>query len=446
MLCEEKGAKLRVVPINDNGEILFEGYEKLFGPRTKLVSVVYVSNSLGTINPVKRIVAAAHQRGVPVLVDGAQAVSHLKLDVQDLDCDFFVFSGHKVYGPTGIGVLYGKEKYLTPMPPWQGGGDMIASVTFAKTSYADLPNKFEAGTPDIAGAVGLGAALDYVDLVGLDNIRVHEDRLLRYATENLRQIPGVRIIGTAANKTGVLSFIVENPPLSALDVGTKLDLAGVEVRTGHHCCQPVMDRYGIPGTARASFAMYNSIEEIDSFVAALSKIVAEAAKARPAAPVKAEPTYPKPTYPKAYADSPRAAADKIAAVFEFLDNWPERYQQIIDFGKKLPPMPMEMKTEPNRVHGCQSTVHIAARKKPGTDDVLEFLADSDADIVRGLIAILQRIYNGQKAEDVLGFDVEGFFTRIGLDKNLTLGRRNGLSSMVKRIRGLASLLNGTNEK
>jgi cysteine desulfurase/selenocysteine lyase len=377
------------------------------------------------------------------LIDGAQAVSHLKVDVQDIDCDFFVFSGHKVYGPTGIGVLYGKAKHLEAMPPWQGGGDMIASVTFEKTIYADLPNKFEAGTPDIAGAVGLGAAIDYVGLVGLENVAVHEDRLLRYASENVRQIPGVRIIGTATHKTAVLSFIVENPPMSALDVGTKLDLEGVEVRTGHHCCQPVMDRFGIPGTTRASFAMYNSIEEVDHFVAALRKIVTEAAaKSRPLAPAAtAEPSYPKP-----YAASPKTGADKLAAAFEFLDNWPERYQQIIDFGKKLPPMPVELKTEPNRVYGCQSTVHIAARKKPGTADVLEFLADSDADIVRGLIAILQRVYNGQKASDVLAFDVEGFFTRIGLDKNLTLGRRNGLSSMVQRIRKLASLLNGTTEK
>jgi cysteine desulfurase/selenocysteine lyase len=441
MLCEEKGATLKVVPINEHGEFLFEEFERLICPRTKLVSVVHVSNSLGTINPVKRIIAAAHQHGIPVLIDGAQAVSHLKVDVQDLDCDFFVFSGHKVYGPTGIGVLYGKQTHLSAMPPWQGGGDMIASVTFAKTTYADLPNKFEAGTPDIAGAVGLGAAIDYVELVGLDNIRVHEDRLLRYATENLRQISGVRIIGMAGIKTGVLSFIVEDPPLSALDVGAKLDLEGVEVRTGHHCCQPVMDRFGIPGTVRASFSMYNSIEEIDSFVGALRKIVAEAAKKPPALPASPQPTYPKP-----YAVSPKASADKIAAAFEFLDNWPERYQQIIDFGKKLPPMPLELKTEANRVHGCQSTVHIAARKKPGTTDVLEFLADSDADIVRGLIAILQRIYNGQKAQDVLEFDVEGFFNRIGLDKNLTLGRRNGLASMVQRIRNLAALLNGANAK
>jgi cysteine desulfurase/selenocysteine lyase len=440
MLCEEKGAKVRVIPINENGELLFEEFEKLLGPRTKLVSVVHVSNSLGTINPVKRIIASAHKHGVPVLIDGAQAVSHLKVDVQDLDCDFYAFSGHKVYGPTGIGVLYGKQKHLNAMPPWQGGGDMIASVTFEKTTYAELPNKFEAGTPDIAGAVGLGAAVDYLELVGLDNAHIHEDRLLRYATENMRQIPGVRIIGTAVPKTGVLSFTVEN--LSALDVGTKLDLEGIEVRTGHHCCQPVMDRFGIPGTVRASFAMYNSIEEIDALIAAVSKIAGEAAGRRAAA----AQSVAEPTYPKAYAPSPKAAADKIAAVFEFLDDWPERYQQIIDFGKKLPPMPSDLKVEANRVYGCQSTVHIAARKKPGTSDVLEFLADSDADIVRGLIAVLQRIYNGQKAKDVLAFDVEGFFGRIGLDKNLTLGRRNGLASMVQRIRNLATLLSGTGEK
>lgn len=438
ILCEEKGATLRVVPINDRGEFLFEEYEKLLGARTKLVAVVHVSNSLGTINPVKRIVEAAHDRGIPVLLDGAQAIPHLKVDVRDLDCDFYGFSGHKVYGPTGIGVLYGKEELLKAMPPWQGGGDMIASVTFAKTTYAELPNKFEAGTPDIAGAVGLGAALDYVELVGLPNVAAHEERLLRRATEKLREIPGVRIIGTAAHKAAVVSFIIEDPPLSALDIGTKLDIEGIAVRTGHHCCQPVMDRFGIPGTVRASFAMYNSLEEVDRLVAAVRKIVVEAAvKSRPAAPAQAEPTYP-----KAYAPSPQAAADKLAAAFELLDTWPERYQQLIDFGKRLPPMHTALKTEATRVYGCQSTVHIAARKKPGTADVLEFLADSDADIVRGLIALLQRVYNGQRAADVLAFDMEGFFARLGLDQNLTLGRRNGLAAMVQRIRNLAGVLTG----
>jgi cysteine desulfurase/selenocysteine lyase len=437
MLCEEKGATLRVVPINDRGEFLFDEYEKLLGPRTKLVSVVHVSNSLGTVNPVKRIIEAAHRRGVPVMIDGAQAAAHLRLDVQDLDCDFYAISGHKLYGPTGIGVLFGKEKHLRTMPPYQGGGDMIASVTFEKTTYAELPNKFEAGTPDIAGAIGLAAAIDYVESVGLENIAAHEDKLLQHATEKVQQIPGVRILGTAAHKVGVLSFVVEDPPVSALDVGVKLDLEGIAVRTGHHCCQPVMDRFGLPGTARASFAMYNTTEEIDHFAAALKKIVAEAAaKARPAAavlPVEA-------SYAKASAPSPREAAEKLADVFDFLDDWSDRYAHIIELGKKIPPMPAALKTEANRVHGCQSTVHISARKKPGSRDVLEFVADSDADLVRGLIGVLERVYSGQRAEDILAFDVEGFFARLGLDQHLTMGRRNGLAAMVQRVRALAATL------
>ncbi len=436
MLCEEKGARLQVVPINDRGEFLFEEYEKLLGPRTKLVAVVHVSNSLGTINPVREIVAAAHRRGIPVLIDGAQAVPHLRIDVQELGCDFYAFSGHKVYGPTGIGALYGREELLKAMPPWQGGGDMIASVTFAKTTYAELPNKFEAGTPDIGGAVGLGTAFDYVERVGFENIAAHEERLLKHGTEALQKIPGVRLIGTAGKKAAVLSFIVEDPPLAALDVGARLDVEGIEVRTGHHCCQPVMDRFGIPGTVRASLAMYNTIEEVDRLAVALRTIVAEATKRRTV--VAAPPV--EPVYPKPYAPSPKVAADKLVDTFELLDSWPERYQQIIDFGKKLPPMPAALKTEANYVRGCQSTVHIAARKKPGTDDVLEFLADSDADLVRGLIAILQRVYSGQRAGDVRGFDVESFIGRLGLDKNLTLGRRNGLAAMVQRIRDLAATL------
>jgi cysteine desulfurase/selenocysteine lyase len=263
MACEQTGAVLRVVPIDEAGEFLLDEYEKLLSERTKIVSVVHLSNSLGTVNPVRRIVELAHARGVPVLLDGAQSAGHLPVDVQELDCDFFVFSGHKVYGPTGIGVLYGKARVLEAMPPWHGGGEMIQSVTFAKTTYAGLPNKFEAGTPHIVGAIGMGVALDYVRSVGLANIAAHDDRLMRYATEQMRQVPGLRIIGTAAHKAGAISFVLEDPPVSALDVGTKLDLEGIAIRTGHHCCQPVMERFGIPGTARVSFALYNTTEEID---------------------------------------------------------------------------------------------------------------------------------------------------------------------------------------
>jgi cysteine desulfurase/selenocysteine lyase len=436
MLCEQTGAILRVVPINDRGEFQFDEYERLLGPRTKLVSVVHVSNSLGTINPVKEIIAAAHRHGARVLIDGAQAVPHMAVDVRALDCDFYAFSGHKVYGPTGIGVLYGKTELLDAMPPYQGGGDMIHSVSFVRTTYNALPYKFEAGTPNIAGSVGLAAALDYVESIGQDNITAHEAALLAYATEQLAKIPGVRILGTAAHKAAVISFVVDDPPISALDLGTRLDLEGVAVRTGHHCCQPVMDRYGIQATARASFGLYNTSEDVDAFVTALRKIVSGAAARKPL-PVALPP---EPVYSPAAADSPEAVAAELAEVFEFLSDWSERYQYIIDSGKKLPPLPNEFRTEPNRVHGCQSTVFLAARKKPGTTDVLEFLADSDAELVRGLIAVLARLFSGQHAAAILAFDVEGFFARLGLDQHLTLGRRNGLASMVQRIRGLASMI------
>jgi cysteine desulfurase/selenocysteine lyase len=436
LLCEQTGAVLRVVPISDDGEFLFDEYEKLLSPRTKFVSVVHVSNSLGTVAPVRQIIEHAHRRGVPVLLDGAQSAAHMPIDVQELDCDFFVFSGHKLYGPTGIGVLYGKAALLERMPPYHGGGDMIKSVTFAKTTYADLPNKFEAGTPDIAGVIGLGAAIDYVQSVGLENVAAHEDRLLRYAAEKVKQIPGVRILGNAAHKAAVLSFVVEDPPISPLDLGVKLDLEGIAVRTGHHCCQPVMDRFGVAATVRASFAMYNATAEIDVFAAALRKIVAEAAdRARPGAVAG-----PEATYAEAAADSPLAAAEELAETFEFFDDWAERYQYLLELGEKIPPVPAGLKTEANRVRGCQSTVFLSARKKPGTADVLEFAAESDADLVNGLIAVLERLFSGQRAADVLAFDVERFFARLGLDQHLTLGRRNGLASMVQRIRGHAAAL------
>jgi len=271
IVCEERGAVLRVVPINDAGEILLEAYERLLGPRTKLVAVAHVSNALGTINPVKDIVALAHARDVPVLVDGAQAAPHLAVDVQDLDCDFYAFSGHKLYGPTGVGVLYGKAERLEAMPPYQGGGDMISSVTFEKTIYNQIPFKFEAGTPDIAGVVGLGAALDYLNGIGVEVAATHEDELLAYATERITALPKVRIIGTARQKASVLSFVVDG--VHPHDIGTILDREGVAIRAGHHCAQPVMDRFGVPATARASFAFYNTKEDVDALVAGVTRVL-----------------------------------------------------------------------------------------------------------------------------------------------------------------------------
>jgi cysteine desulfurase/selenocysteine lyase len=270
MVCEEKGARLRVVPINDAGELLLDEYEKLLNDRTRIVAVTHVSNALGTINPVKSIVATAHARGIPVLVDGAQAVPHMRVDVQDLGCDFYAFSAHKMFGPTGVGILYGREELLEAMPPYQGGGDMIKSVTFEKTLYNDLPFKFEAGTPNIAGGIGLGAAIDYVLGMDMNSVMAYEHELLHYATQKLLEVPGLRIIGTAKEKAGVISFVLEG--VHPHDIGTILDYEGIAIRTGHHCAQPVMQRFGIPATARASFAFYNTKDEVDVLVRAVRKV------------------------------------------------------------------------------------------------------------------------------------------------------------------------------
>jgi cysteine desulfurase/selenocysteine lyase len=271
ILCGQTGATLKIAPIDDRGEIILEEYEKLLGPRTKLVGVAHVSNSLGTINPVGRMIAMAHEHGASVLVDGAQAAAHTPIDVQGLDCEFYAISGHKMFGPTGIGALYGKRALLETMSPYQGGGDMIASVTFEKTTYNRLPHKFEAGTPNIAGAIGLGAAIDYLNAIGLGPIAAHEDQLLRYATERVStEVPGIRLIGTAPRKACILSFTIGD--IHAHDVGTILDQEGVAIRAGHHCTQPVMDRFGVPATVRASFAMYNTREDADRLVAALHKV------------------------------------------------------------------------------------------------------------------------------------------------------------------------------
>jgi len=271
MLCEEKGAILKVIPINQAGEIIFEEYEKLLSPRTKLVSVVHISNALGTINPIKQMIAKAHEVGAKFLVDGAQGAVHLEIDVQDLDCDFYAFSGHKVYAPTGIGALYGKREILEAMPPYHGGGEMIKEVTFEKTTYNDLPFKFEAGTPNIADVIAFAKALDFVNEIGKNNIATHEQKLLEYATQRICEVEGLKIIGTAKDKASVISFIFED--IHHADVGTLLDTQGIAVRTGHHCTQPLMKYLGLSGTTRASFAVYNTFEEIDTLIAGLQKAV-----------------------------------------------------------------------------------------------------------------------------------------------------------------------------
>ena len=270
IVSQQTGANLRIIPVNDAGELDMEAYKRLLGPRTKLVAVTHVSNALGTINPVKFIIELAHDHNVPVLLDGAQAIAHLPVDVQALDCDFYAFSGHKLYGPTGIGALYGKAALLDAMPPYQGGGDMIRSVSFEGTTYNTLPYKFEAGTPNIAGVIGLGAAVDYVTSIGFDTLAAHEQELLAYATQSVADVPGLRIIGTAREKTSILSFMLEG--VHPHDIGTILDREGVAIRAGHHCTMPLMERFGVSATARASFALYNTRMEVDKLVAAIHQV------------------------------------------------------------------------------------------------------------------------------------------------------------------------------
>jgi cysteine desulfurase/selenocysteine lyase len=271
LACDERGAKLQVAPIDDRGELMLDEFAKLLSPRTRLVAITHVSNALGTVNPIREITRLAHAQGVPVLVDGAQAVPHGRVDVRELDCDFYTFSGHKLFGPSGVGVLYGKASLLTEMPPYQGGGEMILSVTFDKSVFQEIPHKFEAGTPDIAGVVGLGAAIDYVEAIGYERIAAHERDLLAFGTGLLGEIPGLRMIGTAAKKAAVLSFVLEG--IHPHDVGTVLDQEGIAVRTGHHCAQPVMERFGVPATTRASLALYNDRSDLVALADGLRKVV-----------------------------------------------------------------------------------------------------------------------------------------------------------------------------
>ncbi len=438
MLCNEKGASLRVIPITDAGELCVEAYEATLTERTKLVALAHVSNALGTVNRVKTLIEIAHRRDIPVLVDGAQAVAHLEVDVQDLDCDFYAFSGHKVYGPMGIGVLYGKIQHLEEMPPWQCGGDMVKTVSFEGTSFNEAPAKFEAGTPDVAGAVGLAVALDEIESIGRSAIAHHEACLLDHALGRLGAIRGIRLIGTPARRAGVISFVVEDQPLTAMDIGIRLNLEGVAVRTGHHCCQPLMERLGVPGTIRASVGVYTTLAEIDHLADALGAIVATA-RSRPSQRESLEiADLAAAGYPPATAVSVGAAASALLEELDALEDWPERYEYLIELGRKLPAMPPELMTAAHRVRGCQSTVFLAPRARPGCTDRVEFLAESDSEIVRGLLALLQRLFSGQRAVEILGFDLGGFLARTGLESHLTTGRRNGLAEMIRRLHAFAA--------
>jgi cysteine desulfurase/selenocysteine lyase len=438
--AQHHGAAVRPIPVNDRGELLLDEYARMLVPgKTKIVAVSQLSNSLGTIHDVGRIIKLAHSAGAKVLVDGAQWVAHYPTDVQALDADFYVFSGHKLYGPTGIGVLYGKRELLEAMPPYQSGGDMIHSVSFSGTTFADLPNKFEAGTPHIAGAIGLGAAIDYVTAIGMSAIAAHDEALGHYLNERMSEIPGVHIVGTAARKGGICSFIIEDPPISTHDAGMLLDMEGVAVRTGHHCCQPAMERMNVSATIRASLALYSTREEVDALVASVRKIIETERASLRAAPLS-KPGAPSGAleYPAPAAMSVSAAADELAENFDFLGDADQRNQYILDLGEKIPAMPAALKTEATRVHGCMSVVHLYGRGGGGPDATIEFIADSDAHIVRGLIALLEKLFSGQRASEVLAFDMDAFMRRIHLEQFISTQRRNGLAGMIKRVRDLAA--------
>ena len=428
-----RGATVRPIPVNDRGEINVEEFQNLLtGGKARLVAITQVSNSLGTIIDVASLTRLAHRAGAKVLIDGAQWIAHYPTDVRAIDADFYVFSGHKLYGPTGIGVLYGKRALLEAMPPYQSGGDMIASVSFGQTTFAELPNKFEAGTPDIAGAVGLAAAIDFLQSVGMDHIAQHEDELGHYLNQQIAAIEGVRIVGTAANKAGICSFVIDDPAMSAHDVGVLLDLENIAVRTGHHCCQPAMERMKVSATIRASVALYNTKEEVDVLTRVLRKIIADERRTF-VAPQRNDNEL---RYPSAVANSVQAAADELAENFDFLEDREARTQYLLDLGEKISAMPAALKNESARVHGCMSVVHLFGRfdEKQKT---IEFVADSDAHLVRGLIALLQKLFSGQRASDVLTFDIEAFLRRIQLDQFISTQRRNGLAGMVQKIRALA---------
>ena len=432
LAAEATGAKVMTLPMNDRGELDYGRLGEFVTNKTKLVAMQHVSNALGTIHDVRRVISAAKEVGAVTLIDGAQHVGHRPTDVQDIDCDFYCFSGHKLFGPTGVGVLWGRRAILEAMPPFMGGGDMIESVTWERTTYAPIPAKFEAGTPDISGVVGLAAAMKYVQTLGWDAIQSHEQILLDHATRRLLDVPGLRIIGTAAAKEGVVSFVLEDPPVSSLDIGMKLDAQGIAVRTGHHCAQPLMDAFGIPGTTRASFAFYNTLDEIDLLADALHAVVAEAKKHLKAPPAATDEV----RWPEAKAATPDAAAQSLIDDFAFLKEAGEDPRDLIlDLGKNLLPMPAGSKNEATHVKGCMSQVWLTA--KPDNGNRLDFLADSDAELVKGLIGVLQHVFSGQRASDILAFDVEALLRKLDFQNLISVQRRSGVEAMLNRIQSLA---------
>jgi cysteine desulfurase/selenocysteine lyase len=445
MICDRLGAKIRVLHAKANGEIDLQELDNLLSDKTRMVAVQHVSNALGTIHDMQTIIDRAKSVNARVLIDGAQWIGHYSTNVAELGCDFYCFSGHKLYGPTGIGVLWGKRELLESMPPYQGGGDMIETVTFEKTTYAPLPNRFEAGTPNIAGAIALGAAIDYVRGLGFPAIEEYEHQLLEYATQRLQSIPGLRIIGTSPRKASVISFVLEDPPIAALDVATTLSREGIAIRTGHHCCMPLMTELHLPGTCRVSLAMYNTPSEIERLVEVLQELIDDRLRRADEKLERKEPHTPSSsseslTFAQATAGTPQAAAEDLVEEFLLFNDRESKTELLMELGQALPDNFDALKAISQPVPGCMSEVYLIGRPMPEQPDKFEFVADSNAEIVRGLIALLQALFSGQPASEILNFDIEGVFRKLGLDQFISTQRRSGLDGMIRRIRTLAQAI------
>ena len=440
-VAEQTGAVIRVIPVTPEGELDQQAYQQLLNDKTKLVSVAHVSNALGTINPVETMIAQAKAVGATTVIDGAQAVAHFSVDVRKLDCDFYVFSGHKVYGPTGIGVLYGRRQLLSDMPPWQTGGEMIERVSFSGTTFNKPPFRFEAGTPNIAGVIGLAAAVEFLNSLDRKAIAQKEQQLRTRLELGMDQIPGIRRIGTAKNKTAVVSFVVEGQHNQ--DIGV-LDHQGIAVRTGHHCAMPLMEALELPGTIRASLACYNTREDVDRLLAALRELCAnnDDSSAEPSTIQSSSPNISSPL-PEAFAAMPAYSPESLESLRDTLlskRNWQDRYRIIMQMARNLLPLPEEMRQDDTRLSGCESTVwlhHFYQEENQDTNPTLHFAAGSDAKVIRGLTVIILTCLNGRTPQEILSYDIEGLFSELELSSHLSPSRGNGLRAIVQEICGVA---------
>ena len=435
MACAAAGAELKVWYGDPDGCLQLDELQRLISDRTRMIAVQHVSNALGTIHDVAGLTKLARHVGAKVLVDGAQWVGHQPTDVSQLGCDFYVFSGHKLFGPTGIGVLWGRKELLESMPPYQGGGDMIETVAFDKTTYAELPNRFEAGTPDMAGAIGLAAAIEYIEGIGFDKIAAWELHLLELATERLESVPGLRIIGKSHEKAAVLSFVLESPSIAPMDIANHLANAGIAIRTGHHCCMPLMGQMEVTGTSRVSMAFYNTEEEIETIQASLMELVESRKSQKSTLPAPQDGTEIQ--FGSSEFGSVVEAAEELEEEFLDFDDAESKTELLMEFGQSVPDHFEALKKISKAVPGCMSEVYLVGRPAPSDATRFEFAADSNAGIVRGLIAVLQQLFSGQQVEEVLNYDLEGFFRRIGLHQFVSTQRRSGLEGMIRRIRTLA---------